>query len=282
MSNASVWLSVVSLLLPSQPAQAEEPKQDPLRNLWISPDVLMRHREKLELTEKQVQGIRERVEELGPKVKQYQQHLQKAKSELMKSLAADPIEERSALQHMERVLDLEKELKQLQLRLVIQIRNDLTPKQRKLVSALPKTEQQPDDQQRLRKKLQQVQQEVQRLARDGQPPVDVIELMQRFPELMRKGNAKEAEALLDRALKLLGSEEPEPEDPADKPSVRIDNPLSFEQVQTRAGELKKHDVAWRKIEWKTCLLDGLKASREQGKPILLWIFIDRPIDDERC
>jgi hypothetical protein len=41
-------------------------------------------------------------------------------------------------------------------------------------------------------------------------------------------------------------------------------------------------LASREIQWKTCLLEGLQASREQGKPALLWIFIDRPVDDARC
>ena len=58
--------------------------------------------------------------------------------------------------------------------------------------------------------------------------------------------------------------------------------LSPEAVQAQVDALKKEDVAWRKIAWKTCLLDGLATSREQNKPIVLWIFIDRPIDDERC
>ena len=54
------------------------------------------------------------------------------------------------------------------------------------------------------------------------------------------------------------------------------------EIQHQVDALAKEDVAWRKIEWKTCLLDGLHASREQGKPMIVWIFIDRPIDDERC
>jgi hypothetical protein len=58
--------------------------------------------------------------------------------------------------------------------------------------------------------------------------------------------------------------------------------LSPKGIRAKVAALKKEDVAWRKIQWKTCLLDGLKASREQNKPIMLWIFIDRPIDDERC
>ena len=53
-------------------------------------------------------------------------------------------------------------------------------------------------------------------------------------------------------------------------------------LQAEVDSLKKKDVAWREIQWKTCLLEGLKASREQKKPLMLWIFIDRPIDDERC
>ena len=55
-----------------------------------------------------------------------------------------------------------------------------------------------------------------------------------------------------------------------------------DDVQRQVEALKKEDVAWRKIDWKTCLLDGLQESRKQGKPLVLWVFIDRPIDDERC
>ena len=57
---------------------------------------------------------------------------------------------------------------------------------------------------------------------------------------------------------------------------------SLTALQDEVQSLKVEKVAWRKIQWKTCLLDGLKASREQKKPLMLWIFIDRPIDDERC
>jgi hypothetical protein len=46
--------------------------------------------------------------------------------------------------------------------------------------------------------------------------------------------------------------------------------------------LKVAKVAWREIAWKSCLLEGLKESREKKKPVLLWVFIDRPCDDARC
>jgi hypothetical protein len=60
------------------------------------------------------------------------------------------------------------------------------------------------------------------------------------------------------------------------------SPRGIDQLRKDVAALYQEDVAWRKITWKTCLLDGLAASREQGKPIVLWVFIDRPMDDERC
>jgi hypothetical protein len=57
---------------------------------------------------------------------------------------------------------------------------------------------------------------------------------------------------------------------------------SPEQIRAAVEALWKQDVAWREIAWRTCLIDGLRESRRAGKPLMLWVFIDRPIDDERC
>ena len=64
-----------------------------------------------------------------------------------------------------------------------------------------------------------------------------------------------------------------------KPAKRT---KSRDQLLARVESLQAKDVAWRSIPWKTCLLDGIRESRRQHKPIVLWIFIDRPVDDERC
>ena len=55
-----------------------------------------------------------------------------------------------------------------------------------------------------------------------------------------------------------------------------------ESLKAEIEALRAPKVAWREIAWKSCLLEGLKESRSTGKPALLWIFIDRPADDERC
>ena len=53
-------------------------------------------------------------------------------------------------------------------------------------------------------------------------------------------------------------------------------------LAARIEALKVPDVAWRKIPWKSCVLEGLEESRRTGKPLMLWVFIDRPVDDTRC
>ena len=59
-------------------------------------------------------------------------------------------------------------------------------------------------------------------------------------------------------------------------------PATPEALQAEIEALKSPKVAWREIAWKSCLLEGLKESREKNKPVLLWVFIDRPADDARC
>jgi hypothetical protein len=55
-----------------------------------------------------------------------------------------------------------------------------------------------------------------------------------------------------------------------------------EALKVEIEALRAPKVAWREIQWKSCLLEGLRESREKNKPVLLWIFIDRPADDARC
>ena len=103
-------------------------------------------------------------------------------------------------------------------------------------------------------------------------------MMQKLPELMKTGRIAQAEALLDRVLVKLGLENQN----KSTPKTSFLKELTPLEVRAEVAALLKEDVPWRKIAWKTCLLDGLRASREQSKPVVLWIFIDRPIDDERC
>jgi hypothetical protein len=54
-----------------------------------------------------------------------------------------------------------------------------------------------------------------------------------------------------------------------------------EALRARIEALKPANHVWRAIPWKTCPLEALKASREQKKPVLAWVFLGIPTN-ERC
>ena len=54
------------------------------------------------------------------------------------------------------------------------------------------------------------------------------------------------------------------------------------KLKQEIEQLHVSQVAWRQIPWNPCLLAGLHQAKEEGKPALLWVFIDRPADDARC
>ena len=56
---------------------------------------------------------------------------------------------------------------------------------------------------------------------------------------------------------------------------------SLASLKAEIEALRPAEHVWRAITWKTCPLDALKASREQKKPIVAWVFLGIPTD-ERC
>jgi hypothetical protein len=69
---------------------------------------------------------------------------------------------------------------------------------------------------------------------------------------------------------------------AQEPPQPPKGPATPDALRTEIDGLKAAHVAWREIAWKSCLVEGLKESREKKKPVVLWVFIDRPADDARC
>ena len=127
-------------------------------------------------------------------------------------------------------------------------------------------------QKRLTGKVRQLKEIAEGLAGTGQSAQPIHDMMEVFTAHMKKGQTDQAEKLIDATLKKLRGETP----PAEGAKIDPD------AIKSEIEAMRVKDVAWRQIEWKTCLLDGLKASREQKKPLVLWVFIDRPVDDKRC
>jgi hypothetical protein len=55
-----------------------------------------------------------------------------------------------------------------------------------------------------------------------------------------------------------------------------------EALKAEIEALRPAKIAWREIQWRTCLLEGLKEAREKKKPILLWVVGPGEALDGRC
>lgn len=64
--------------------------------------------------------------------------------------------------------------------------------------------------------------------------------------------------------------------------AKVEQPQTPESLATKIEALRPKHLVWREIDWNRCLLDGMRRSREQSKPILLWAFINSDPKEERC
>src|SRR5262245_29482703 len=196
--------SVIAMVLGAGLAFAAEPPDNPIQSQLFPPELLMQYHEELGLTEPQMTRVREHLEKAGAAASAAQKKLEAATLKLGNLLGKEAIDEPAAVKQLDEVLDAEREVKRLHLQVMIRIKNELTPKQQRLLAEKTKQAPRADElRERLHGKLTRIQKEVERRAAAGQPPEEAIKWMETFPEHMRSGKHKEAEAVLDRVLKLL-------------------------------------------------------------------------------
>jgi len=285
--NTKIVSAICLLVVASTAASAQQ--ADPLSRHLVPPSLIMEKADEIGLSDEQRRTVQRAAEHAHQQATEKKAPLEKAMQALAAELAKDKIDADTARAILDDMLDAERAMKQLQLELLIGANNALTAQQRKTlqkmrIAAHPQRRQQLEE--RLKAKLQRVQEGLQAKLKAGQHPLEVPDLMQRFPGLMGQGRHHEAEQLLDRVLGILegNNHQPAPGAPPKKKEAP-DQPLSLrslDQLEAEIATMRVEDVAWRKIDWRTCLLDGLGESRAEDKPIILWVFIDRPVDDKRC
>jgi hypothetical protein len=64
------------------------------------------------------------------------------------------------------------------------------------------------------------------------------------------------------------------------PSIAI--AATPDALQAELERYRPPKLVWRDVAWRKCLLEGLRQSREQQKPVLLWAFINSDPKEERC
>ena len=142
---AAVFLiaTVVTGQQPPQAPQAPEPRgadvapnpphpppnPDPLAHLMFPPDMILGHARELNLTDEQKAFMRAEVQKATSAFQDLQWKLQDQAELLHETMKSTSVNEQQALAQLDKVLDIEREIKRLHIGLAVRLKNRLTPEQ---------------------------------------------------------------------------------------------------------------------------------------------------------
>lgn len=138
--NRITWAAVSALLIAAAPALAQQPgpqagEPDFAEHLF-PPELIMQNQQRIGLRPEQRTVITGAIRELQNKVIDLQWRIQEETQRLRELLQAAPVDETSALAQVDRILGIEREVKKAHLRMLIQIKNALTPEQQQMLRRL--------------------------------------------------------------------------------------------------------------------------------------------------
>ncbi|MEO2018080.1 MAG: CotH kinase family protein [Fuerstiella sp.] len=259
----SQWLCVSLLAVCSSIVEAQRQQPgDPLQNLLISPEVLIHHQAEIGLPDRQVELIRALLEKVQPEMHELQQRANSSMGRLAELLSADKVDAEVAVRQLDQFLAIEKEQKLHHLRIMIQLRNELTPAQRQAALKFGRAWISDEGlEQRLKAKLTRIETELQSRAKAGSPPFDAVGMMQKFPKLMQNGRAREAELLLDRVIGTLGLDMASTPQPGQAPTP----PRLAEKIQQLHLRVRQLEQGGKDVLEIHKIMQPLARLIQQGK-----------------
>ena len=111
------------------PLAAQQPPEDPLRDVLFTHEAVMQHQQAVGLSDEQKNSLKFEVRQAQPKFTELQWTLQDEMERLVSLLKQSKVDEKQAASQLEKVLGAEREIKRAQLMLLIRIKNSLTPAQ---------------------------------------------------------------------------------------------------------------------------------------------------------
>lgn len=119
---------------PRQPGQPQQPHQpphppDPIAQNLFPPELVMQHRRELELTDEQKAAIKDEAIKASTRFNELQWQMQDEMETMATLVKGATVDEQKALAQLDKVLNIEREVKRTQLALAIRIKNRLTSEQ---------------------------------------------------------------------------------------------------------------------------------------------------------
>ena len=105
------------------------PPPDPLAHLMFPPDMIMSHARQLNLTDEQKAFMRSEIQKTTASFQELQWKLEDQMEQLQETMKSPSVNEAQALAQLDKVLDIEREIKRLHIGLAVRLKNRLTPEQ---------------------------------------------------------------------------------------------------------------------------------------------------------
>jgi Spy/CpxP family protein refolding chaperone len=111
------------------PNHPHPPNPDPLAHLMFPPEMIMSHARQLNLTDDQKAFMRSEIQKTTASFQELQWKLQDQMELLHESMKSTSVNEQQALAQLDKVLEIEREIKRLHIGLAVRLKNRLTPEQ---------------------------------------------------------------------------------------------------------------------------------------------------------
>jgi Spy/CpxP family protein refolding chaperone len=111
------------------PNPPNPPNPDPLAHLMFPPDMILGHARELNLTDEQKTFMRGEVQRTTATFQELQWKLQDQMELLHETMKSTTVNEQQALAQLDKVLEIEREIKRLHIGLAVRLKNRLTPEQ---------------------------------------------------------------------------------------------------------------------------------------------------------
>jgi Spy/CpxP family protein refolding chaperone len=122
--------------IPNVPNIPSVPPADPLGDVMFPPDLILGHSREIMLTAEQKSFMRGEVQKTTSRFTELQWALHDAMEDLHQALESSSVNDQQALTLLDKVLDIEREIKRLHFGMGIRLKNKLTPEQQARLQSL--------------------------------------------------------------------------------------------------------------------------------------------------
>lgn len=124
------------LLATAAALPAQQPPDNPLADGVYPPELVMQHQQAIGLSEDQRNAIKTEVRAAQAKFTEWQWKLQDEMEKMAAIVKQPRVDEQQALAQLEKILSVEREIKRMQVALLLRIKNRLTPEQQAQLNEL--------------------------------------------------------------------------------------------------------------------------------------------------